>query len=222
MSPRSWSNLQSIFRMTDPLKIVICSLKSVKWLSSVQNDSSVVNTPASLNSPVVNTPGSLDYLVMHRQGSLDSPVMNTPGSRFLSVLWTSIRTGSQKTFWWIIDQGIMASQWINHRGVSTPWCILNWQVLLLTYLGRLPCSEYTRESQLPCDEYTGESRLPGDENTEGSRLPGSEYTGKSITDLNNFSNIRKNSKSCHAVSNGTRRRCLMKKTRVKISWHCPF
>ena len=32
------------------------------------------------------------------QGSFDSPVMITPGSRLLSVLWTSIRTGSQKNF----------------------------------------------------------------------------------------------------------------------------
>ncbi len=52
------SNLQSIFRMTDPLKIVVCSLKSVIRLG-VQNDSLVMNTPGSLNSPVVNTRGVL-------------------------------------------------------------------------------------------------------------------------------------------------------------------
>jgi hypothetical protein len=85
-----------------------------------------------------------------------------------------------------------------------------------TCLGRLPGGEYSEESQLPSDEYTGESRLPGDECTEKSRLPGSEYTGESITNSNNSSNIRKNSKFCLAVFNGTRRSCLMKKTTVII------
>jgi hypothetical protein len=75
----------------------------------------------------------------------------------------------------------------------------------------------TGESQLPGDEYTGESRLPGDEFTGESRLPGSEYTGESITNSKNSSNIRKNSKSFLGASNGTRRRCLMKKPRVKKS-----
>ncbi len=86
-----------------------------------------------------------------------------------------------------------------------------------TCLGRLPGGEYTEESQLPGDEYIGESQLPGDEYTEESRLPSSEYTGESITNSNNSSNIRKNLKSCLAVFNGTRRSCLMKKTRVKKS-----
>ncbi len=72
-------------------------------------------------------------------------------------------------------------------------------------------------TQLPGDEYTGESRLPGNDYTGESRLPGSEYTGESITNSNNSSNIRKNSKSFLGVSKGTRRRCLMKKTRVKKS-----
>jgi hypothetical protein len=49
--------------------------------------------------------------------------------------------------------------------------------------------------RLPGDEYTGESQLPGDEYPRESRLPGCEYTGESITNSNNFSNIRKNSKS---------------------------
>ncbi len=88
---------------------------------------------------------------------------------------------------------------------------------LLTNLGRLPGVFTTGESQHPGDEYTGESRLPGNEYTGESRLPGSEYTGESITNWNNSSNIRKNSKSFLGVSNGTRRRCLMKKTGVKKS-----
>jgi hypothetical protein len=64
---------------------------------------------------------------------------------------------------------------------------------------------------------TNLGRLPGDEYTGESRLPGSEYTGESITNLNNSSNIRTNSKSFLGVSNGTKRRCLMKKNRVKKS-----
>ncbi len=69
------------------------------------------------------------------------------------------------------------------------------EVLLLTNLGRLP-GVFT----------TGESQLPGD-----------EYTGELITNSNNSLNIRKNLKSFLGVFNGTRRRCLMKKTRVKKS-----
>jgi hypothetical protein len=88
---------------------------------------------------------------------------------------------------------------------------------LLTNLGRLSGVFTTGESQLPGDEYTGESRLPGVFTTGGPRLPGSEYTRESITNSNNSSNIRKNSKSFLGVSNGTRRRCLMKKTGVKKS-----
>jgi hypothetical protein len=61
------------------------------------------------------------------------------------------------------------------------------------------------------------NRLPSDEYTGESRLPGSEYTEESITNSNNSSNIRKNSKSFLGVSNGTRRRCLIKKTSFKKS-----
>jgi hypothetical protein len=45
--------------MTDPLKIVVSSLKLVIRLLGVQNVSLVMNTPRSLNSPVVNTRGVL-------------------------------------------------------------------------------------------------------------------------------------------------------------------
>jgi hypothetical protein len=88
---------------------------------------------------------------------------------------------------------------------------------LLTNLGRLPGVFTTGKSKIPGGEYTGESRLPGNEYTGESRLPGGEYTGESITNSNNSLNIRKNSKSFLGVSIGTRRRCLMKKTRVKKS-----
>ncbi len=64
---------------------------------------------------------------------------------------------------------------------------------------------------------TNLGRLPGVFTTGESRPPGSEYTGESITNSNNSSNIRTNSKSFLGVSNGTRRRCLMKKTIVKKS-----
>jgi hypothetical protein len=66
-------------------KIAVWSLKSVKRLPGVQNDSPVMNTPGSLESPVVNTPGSLSSPVVNTLGSLDTPMMNTPGSRLLGV-----------------------------------------------------------------------------------------------------------------------------------------
>ncbi len=47
MSLSSLSNLQSVFRMIVPLKIVVRSLKSVKRLPLVQNVSPVINTPGS-------------------------------------------------------------------------------------------------------------------------------------------------------------------------------
>ncbi len=133
--------------MIDPFKIVVYSLKSVKWLPSVQNDSLVMNTLASLNSPVMNT-----------QGSLDSPLMNTPWSRLLSVLWTSIRTGLHTNFLVnnrpggqdfpvyisqgsldslvyfalagsIVNQFRSAPRWWIHREVSTPRWWIRWGVM---------------------------------------------------------------------------------------------
>jgi hypothetical protein len=71
-----------------------------KRLPSVQNGSAVINTPGSLNSPVVYTLGSLSSPVVNTLRNLEFPVMNTTVSRFLGVLWTSPRTGLQKTFWW--------------------------------------------------------------------------------------------------------------------------
>ncbi len=88
---------------------------------------------------------------------------------------------------------------------------------MFTNLGQLPGVFTTGESQLPGDEYTGESQLPDDEYTGESQLPGSEYTGVLIINSNNSSNILKNLKSFLDVYNGTRRRGLMKKTRVKKS-----
>ncbi len=44
-----------------------------------------------------------------------------------------------------------------------------------------------------------------------------EYTGESITNSNNSLNIKKNLKSFLGVSGGTRRICMIKKTRVKKS-----
>ncbi len=71
--------------MLVPLKIAVWSLKSVKLLPCVQNDSLVMNTPGSLHSPEVNTPVSLSSTVVNTPGSLDSPVMNILGSRLLGV-----------------------------------------------------------------------------------------------------------------------------------------
>ncbi len=44
--------------MIVPLKILVCSLKSVKQFPVVQNDSRVMNTLESLDSLVKNTMGS--------------------------------------------------------------------------------------------------------------------------------------------------------------------
>ncbi len=71
------SNLQSIFRMLVPLKVVVCSIKSVKTTSRV----------SKMTSPVMNTSGSL--------GSL---VVNTPVSRRLGVFEKSTRKVIQKNF----------------------------------------------------------------------------------------------------------------------------
>jgi hypothetical protein len=86
-------------------------------------------------------------------------------------------------------------------------------------LGGLPSGEYTGESQLLGDEYTRESQLPDDKYNRESWLPGAggEYTGESIMNMNNSSNIRKNSKSFLRVSKGNRRSCLMQKPESKIS-----
>jgi hypothetical protein len=55
--------------MIDPLKIVVCSLKSVKWLPVSKNDSPVMNSTARLDSLVVNTPWGVDFLVYFEQAS---------------------------------------------------------------------------------------------------------------------------------------------------------
>jgi hypothetical protein len=44
--------------MIDPLKIILCTLKSVKQPPGVQNDSPRTNKTGSLDYPVLNTPGS--------------------------------------------------------------------------------------------------------------------------------------------------------------------
>jgi hypothetical protein len=84
MSLGSSSNLLSIFGMIFPLEIVVCSLKSVKQLTS---------------SPVLNTPDSLDYPVANTMGNLNSSVINTLECRFLSALdrFTKKLSGDKKT-----------------------------------------------------------------------------------------------------------------------------
>jgi hypothetical protein len=56
------------------------------------------------------------------------------------------------------------------------------------------------------------TRVSGAVTAGESRLPGVFITGESITNTNNFMNIRKNSKSLLDVPTGTRRSCLKKKT----------
>jgi hypothetical protein len=78
------------------LKIVACSLKSVKRLPGFQNDSALKNIQGSLNSLVVKTPGILHSPVVNTLVSLYSPVMNTLGSRLLGVFRACIRTDLQQ------------------------------------------------------------------------------------------------------------------------------
>ncbi len=54
------------------------------------------------------------------------------------------------------------------------------------------------------------------------QLSGSEYTGESITNTNNSSNILKNLKSFLCMSNGTMRSWWWKNQSKIISWHSPF
>jgi hypothetical protein len=71
------SNLQSIFRMIFPFKIVVCSLKSVKRLPGVQNDSQVMNTPGVnflLHLKQASEKVYKTFPVTKRPGIKDSPV----------------------------------------------------------------------------------------------------------------------------------------------------
>jgi hypothetical protein len=74
--------------MIVPLKIVVCSLKSVKRLPGVQKDSLVLNKL-----------GSLDFVVLNTLESLDSPMMNTPGSQFLVYLEQASEQVYKRTLW---------------------------------------------------------------------------------------------------------------------------
>jgi hypothetical protein len=80
--------------MIVPLKIIVCSLKSVKWLPGFQNDSLVMNTPGSLDSPVVNTP------------------------RGLTPRWW-IHRGVLTPLWWIHWESTSWCIWNNHQNRFT-------------------------------------------------------------------------------------------------------
>jgi hypothetical protein len=82
--------------MLDLLKIVVCSLKSVKGHPGVQNDSPMMNTLGSLDSPVVNITGESRLSGGENIGdNLISPVMNTPGRRFQGV---SLEQASEQVY----------------------------------------------------------------------------------------------------------------------------
>ncbi len=89
---------------------------------------------------------------------------------------------------------------IDHRGVSTPWCILHQQLFLETNLGQLT-------GVFIAGEYTGKSILHRDEYTRESRLYDGESTGELITNTNNSSNIRKKIEIVSTHVKGTRGRC---------------
>jgi hypothetical protein len=119
------------------LKIVLL-LNIDKRLPSVQNDSLVMNTPGSLNSPVVNTLGSLSSPEVNTLRNLKFLMMNTPVSRLLGVLWTSTITGLQKNFLVTNSSGVRTPQCIHHKGVLPTWCILprnNFRFLKYSWYG---------------------------------------------------------------------------------------
>jgi hypothetical protein len=131
-------------------------LESVKWLPGVQNDSSVINTPESLDSLVANTPGSLDSSMVNTCWGVSTPLCSTHwGVDFLVYLEQASEQVYGTTFCWQIDQGVKNLQCI-HRGVLTPWCILHDYVLFLffvTNFGWFPGVFITREFRLPSDGY---------------------------------------------------------------------
>ncbi len=157
---------------------------------------------------------------MNTWGCFNSPVVNTSGSRLPGVFRTSIRTGLQRNFLVIKRPGSKDSL----------------PSVLITGKSQLPevlCTSSFFVNQVrPTTPgnfdslvmNTPSSNDSTEENTTGSRTPRwwIPYYGESITNSNNSSNIRKNSKSFLRMSNGTRRSCLMKKQREKISWNCPF
>ncbi len=94
----------------------------------------------------------------------------------------------------------------------------------------LPCGEYNRESQ-PCDEYTMQPGVDflvymyleqASEQANLGRLSGGGYTGESITNTNNFSNIRQNLNSFLSFLTGQGEIVWLKNQSNKISWYCPY
>jgi hypothetical protein len=86
MSLGSESNLQMIFRMIDPLKIVVCMVLKIsemtpRCLKRLPGDE--YTGESQLPGGEYTGPGSLDSQVVNTPGSLDSPVMNTWGVDFL-------------------------------------------------------------------------------------------------------------------------------------------
>ncbi len=103
--------------MIHPLKIVVCSLKSVKLLPGVQIDSPVMNTPASHNSPLVNT-----------LRSLDSPMMNPNVEDELNATDDTVPRG--------LHIALVGGDKNNPKGLDGGRNIKS----------RLPCDEYTGKS----------------------------------------------------------------------------
>jgi hypothetical protein len=110
--------------MIVPLKIAVWSLKLVKRLPGVENDSSVMNSP----------------------GSLNSPVMNTPGSRLLGVFGRIIRTGLQKNFMLTNRPGSQDSSNVLLPGESWLPDVFCTSKFLKNKFSRLLGDEYTGES----------------------------------------------------------------------------
>jgi hypothetical protein len=132
------------------------------------------------------------------QGSRDSPVYSPPGNRDSPVY-------SPPGSW---DSPVYSSPGsrFGHRGVIL--LILRSVQQSLKGLSFDKSSVGYFNSLGTCDLCL--QKLPNLK--DSNRLPGVFITGESITNTNNSTNLRKNSKSVLGMPIGTRRRCLMKKT----------
>jgi hypothetical protein len=136
--------------------------------------------------PGYSSQGSQDSPVYSPPGSRDSPVYSPPGS-WDSPVYSSpgSRFGHRGVILLILE----------HTTIFKGSIILKSSVSYFNSLGT-------------CDLCL--QKLP--KLKDSNHLPGVFIAGESITNTNNSTNIRKNSKWVLGMPIGTRRRCLMKKT----------
>jgi hypothetical protein len=219
MSSRWQSNLQSISRTIFSLKIVVCSLKSVKRLPGVFRLSGVFTTEES-RSPVYSSPGShftdfREHTTIFKENIVLEmdwlPCDETPESRLLGYLKQAEEHVYKKTFGWQNGQGVKTPSvlvtgesrlhnvfctisFFANKFRLTPWCIHHrgvWTLWWWIHWGvTIPQLWVHGESRLPC----------------------------SI----NSSNIRENWKSFPACLICLEKAVLRINAGSQISWYCPF